>query len=116
MKQLEFKLADPKGATTVNVEFLDTRKQNSREARERHLPKAATNKGRIYFAIVAHRDPIHARHLAQLIEVSYSEIQRRLSEIVSDGLIEPCGRAKVIKSIENGVENYSFYTLYKIRE
>lgn len=71
----------------------DHRKQNSREARELHLPKVGTNKARIYAAIRQYGKPIHAKHIAQRIDLDYYEIQRRVSELVKAELIKPDGKA-----------------------
>jgi len=88
---------------------LDFRKQNSREARERSLPKAGTDKDIILKIIKSYENlypnGINAvkicQHSVHLLD--YHSVQRRMSELVRAELVEICGK-------KDG------YTLYKIKE
>ena len=87
----------------------DHRKQNSREARERSLPKAGTDKAIILKIIKSYENlypnGINAvkicQHSVHLLD--YHSVQRRMSELVRADLVEVAGK-------KDG------YTLYKIKE
>ncbi len=84
---------------------LDFRKQNSREARERSLPKAGTDKAKIYNYLlhVAQGLPRNAKQISSFSNIDYHAVQRRMSELVRADLVEVAGK-------KDG------YTLYKIKE
>jgi len=76
----------------MNDLFSDYRKENSREARVKSAPKANTDSFRIWRCINDYGKPIHAKHIAQLIDIDYHAIQRRLSELVRAGKIKVVGK------------------------
>jgi len=78
--------------TELTTPFLDPRVENSRAARKQSLPKAGTDKAKILHCIKTYGKPIHAKHIAQLSDVDYYAVQRRVSEMVRDGLITPNGK------------------------
>src|SRR5574343_111479 len=87
---------------------LDFRKQNSREARERSLPKAGTDKAAILELLKIWCDKFKdncmtAKDICVVSDLDYHAVQRRMSELVRANLVEVAGK-------ENG------YTLYKIKE
>lgn len=83
---------------------LDFRKDNSRIARVKSQPKAGSDGERIVRFLRLKQIPMSARGISQNIDIDYHAIQRRMSELVSAGLVVICGKD------ENNV------TIYKAHE
>lgn len=71
---------------------VDPRKENSRAARLKKLPSMSSDKGRILRCLMNYGGDMHARHMEQHCNLEYHQIQRRLKEMVNDGLIEITGK------------------------